>query len=232
MKKFRQKGSVTVEAVIILPLYLLTMVFLLNFLDVFYVRLAVQQGLNNASSTLSQYCYAVDKVVGIEKLTLDEGTSAKAQELAEAITGFTSSAKDTLSIFNEPLSLDSVGKAIEKGKSFVGASSNLVGAIKQVKGEDIVNYLMTSAVETGGGMLVEAMMDDYLDQLKINRNMLPDGIKYNLFVDGTDGRYDLVLQAEYVYDSPLFSVFIDGFRVRQQVVAHPWIGGSTPGLRK
>ena len=219
MKKFRQKGSVTVEAVIILPLYLLTMVFLLNFLDVFYVRLAVQQGLNNASSTLSQYCYAVDKVVGIEKLTLDEGTSAKAQELAEAI-------------FNEPLSLDSVGKAIEKGKSFVGASSNLVGAIKQVKGEDIVNYLMTSAVETGGGMLVEAMVDDYLDQLKINRNMLPDGIKYNLFVDGTDGRYDLVLQAEYVYDSPLFSVFIDGFRVRQQVVAHPWIGGSTPGLRK
>ena len=99
-----------------------------------------------------------------------------------------------------------------------------------IKLQDLLKF--AGAVETGGGMLVEAMVDDYLDQLKINRNMLPDGIKYNLFVDGTDGRYDLVLQAEYVYDSPLFSVFIDGFRVRQQVVAHPWIGGSTPGLRK
>lgn len=231
MKNFRQKGSVTVEAVIILPFYLLTMIFLLNFLDIFYVRLAVQQGLNNASSTLSQYCYAVDKVVGIEKLTLSEETSDKAKALADAVTEFSDSTKSAMGIFNEPLSLDIIPKAMEKGKAFVNAGGNLVDALKSVKGEDVVNYLMTSAVETGGGMLVEAMVDDYLDQLKINRNLLPDGIHYNLFVDGNGGRYDLVLQAEYVYDSPMFSVFFDGFRVRQQVVAHPWIGGSTPGLR-
>ena len=231
MKRKAQKGSATVEAVIVLPIYLLVIVFLLNFLDIFYIRLAVQQGMNNAASTLSQYCYAVDRLVGMEKLTLSDETTEKAKALKEAVDDFGTSAKDAMGMFDKGISLGTLPELLEKGEAFVTDGKALASAVKNVGSEDIINYLLTSAVETGGGMLVEAMVDDYLDQLKINRNLLPGGIQYDLYVDGTDDRYDLVLQAEYVYDSPMFSAFFDGFRIRQQVVSHPWIGGDTDGLK-
>lgn len=250
MKRKKQSGSVTVEAILVLPFYLITIIFFLSFLDVFYIRLAVQQGMGNAASTLSQYCYAVDRLVGIEKLALSDETAGKVEnitgavdELGGAVDGTISAIGSAVETFKDAttgaitsfsqgieIAEDTVQNLLDQGNAVLSAGKNLGEQVRSVNKDDIINYLATGAVETFGGLLVEQMVDDYLDQLKINRNLLPAGIKYYLYVDNNDGRYDLVLQAHYVYDNPMFSMFVEGFHIRQQVVAHPWIGGSTPGL--
>lgn len=226
----KKKGAMTVEAAIVLPLYILLLTFLANFLNVYYLHTVVQHGLNSAASTLAQYCYAVDLTLGIEKLSLQEETSAKAQELGEAINGFYDASTDALELFNSGLTLDNLPKLLSSGQTFISASSNLVSKVRGVTGDDVANLVLTGMVETGGGMLVEAMVDDYLDQMKIDRGLLTGDIRYGLYLT-SDDRHDLVLTAEYEYGDSLFALFTDGFSIRQQAVVHPWIGGSTPGLR-
>lgn len=226
----KKKGAMTVEAAIVLPLYILLLTFLVNFLNVYYLHTVVQHALNGAASTLAQYCYAVDLTLGMENLSLQEETSAKAQELKEAIDNFYTTSTDALSLFNDGISLDNLGRLLESGQNFVSASSNLASKLRGITGEDVANLALTGMVETGGGMLVEAMVDDYLDQMKINRDLLGGDIQYGLYVT-SDGRYDLVLTAAYQYNDPLFALFTPGFAIRQQAVVHPWIGGTTPGLR-
>ena len=68
----RRKGAITVEAVIVLPLYILVILFIINFLNISFLQLAIQQGLNNAGRTLSQYGYALDVAVGIETINSNQ----------------------------------------------------------------------------------------------------------------------------------------------------------------
>ena len=118
---------------------------------------------------------------------------------------------------------------ISNGKNFASATTNLANKLKAVKGDDLVSYLLTTAGETGGGMIVESMVEDYLDQMKVNRNLLSGDIQYALYIDNSTN--DLILKAAYCYNDPMFSIFTEGFAIEQQVVVHPWIGGKTPGLR-
>ena len=88
MKENGKKGAITVEAVMILPLYILVILFLINFMNITYTQLTVQQGLNNAGRMLAQYGYAMDVAVGLENLndtadvdTFEESTKTVFQSL-------------------------------------------------------------------------------------------------------------------------------------------------------
>lgn len=223
------RGSMTVEATIIMPLYILILMFLANFMNIFYLHQTVQYGLNNAGSVLAQYCYAVDKTVGMDKFVLSEDTQGKASEIGAAMEQFNSATQTAMNSFDGGITLDKLGELIDNGKAFASASSNLANKLRRVNGDDLVSYLLTTAGETGGSMIVKSMVEDYLDQMKVNRNLLGGEIQYALYVDQSS--YDLILKASYCYNDPIFAIFTEGFAVEQQVVVHPWIGGSTPGLR-
>lgn len=227
MKK--ERGSMTVEATIIMPLYILLLMFLANFMNIFYLHQTVQYGLNNAGSVLAQYCYAVDKTIGMDKFVVSEDTQGKFSDIGAAMEQFNTSAQKAMGSFDGGITLDKLGELIDNGKAFASASGNLAGKLRSVSGDDLVSYLLTTAGEAGGGMIVKAMVEDFLDQMKVNRNLLSGDIQYALYVDNSN--YDLILKASYCYNDPIFSIFTDGFAVEQQVVVHPWIGGSTPGLR-
>lgn len=227
MKKAR--GSMTVEATIIMPLYVLLLMFLANFMNIFYLHQTVQYGLHNAGSVIAQYCYAVDKTVGMEKFTVSEDTQGKFSDIGAAMDEFNSAAQTAMSTFDGGFTLDKLDDLITNGKKFASASGNLADKLRSVNGNDLVSYLLTTAGEAGGGMIVKAMVEDYLNQMKVNRNLLNGDIQYALYVDNSS--YDLILKAAYCYNDPIFSIFTDGFAIEQQVMVHPWIGGSTPGLR-
>lgn len=230
MKKMR--GSMTVEATIVLPIYILLLVFIMNFLNIFYMKLVIQSGLNNAGTTIAQYCYAVDLLVpnGMENFTLNESTPSKTAEIGDSINEFVGSAERTLGVFNEDFSISMLSSLISNGKDFLTAGNRLANAMKNVNGDDVKNYLFTTAAETGGSLLVETMVENYLDDMKVNRGLIDGEIEYEMYI--TNGRYDIVLIARYLYKNTTFSVFMDKpFYVEQQVVVHPWIGGSTKGLR-
>ncbi len=228
----RMRGSMTVEATIVLPIYILLLVFVISFLNIFYMRLVVQSGLNNAGTTIAQYCYAIELTVpgGMENFTLNESTPDKVSEIGDSINEFMGSAERTLEGFNEGLSMDMLPDLISNGKDFVTAGKRLANAMKDVEGDDIKNYLFTTAAETGGGLLVKTMVERYLDDMGVNRGLIDGDIEYEMYI--AKDSYDLVLIARYLYKNTTFSIFMDKpFYVEQQVVVRPWIGGSTEGFR-
>lgn len=225
----RARGSMTVEATIVLPFYILLLMFLANFMNIYYLHQAVQFGLNNAGSVLAQYCYAVEQTVGMDKFSVSEETQEKFSDIGSAMETFNSATQQAMSTFDGGITIDKLGELINNGKSFANASANLANKLRSVKGDDLVSYLLTTASEAGGGMIVKAMVENYLEQMKVNRNLLSGDIQYALYMDNSTN--DLILKAAYCYNDPMFSIFTDGFAIEQQAVVHPWIGGSTPGLR-
>lgn len=226
----KQSGSITVEATLVLPVYILAILFIINFLNISYLQLTIQQGLNNAGRTLSQYCYAVDLTLGIEKINQEaEKIDGKVKEVEGVVTNFKEITGTAASIFQE-FSLDRLKELVSQGKAFLKSVKSMKSSLAQIKGGDIVDYLLTTGSELGTSMLVEAMVDEYLNEMKVNRSMLNGKIQYQVCLSPKGD--DLVLIATYQYQSGMFSMFTDGIDMRQVVVLHPWVGGKTKGVRQ
>lgn len=234
MEKYRmntaaKKGAITVEAVIILPLYILVILFIINFLNISYLQLTIQQGLNNAGNVLAQYSYALDMAVGVENFNsnnVDENV-AKAKTAYDSLKSFTSHLGSLFTDF----SFEKLQNIITEGQSMAGDFDTMVTGFKSMSMEDIATYLLTTGAETGASMIVAGTVDEYLTEMKVNRSMIENNeIHYRVCMD--DDTQDIILIATYRYQSPMFSVFTDGIDMRQVVVVHPWIGGDTKGVRQ
>lgn len=224
----RRKGAITVEAVIVLPLYILLILFIINFLNISFLQLAIQQGLNNAGRTLSQYGYALDVAVGIETINSNQ-VDANVATVGPVVDTFQEISGDIGDLFQD-FSFARVPSVLEKGKQLGEQVKTMASSLKSITGEDVVSYLLTTGAETGMSMLVEYTVDEYLTEMKVNRNMLDGRIRYRVCMD--DDTQDIVLIATYRYQSGMFSLFTDGIDMRQVVVIHPWIGGKTQGIRQ
>ena len=108
--------------------------------------------------------------------------------------------------------------------------NTMKNAFTSITGDDVVSYLLASGTEMGASMLVGNIVDDYLTEMKVNRNMLEGDIQYRVCLD--DKTQDIVLIATYHYEAGIFSLFLDGIDMRQVVVVHPWVGGKTGGVRQ
>ena len=135
----KKRGSITVEAAVVLPFYILLLTFLANFLNIYYTHQVIQHGLNSAGSTLAQYCYAIDLTLGMDKLTLQEETSAKAQELGEAVNQFYTTAGNTLSSFNDGISLDTLLKELSYSSTIISAIHRYICSLASSYGSISIN---------------------------------------------------------------------------------------------
>lgn len=230
MKK--RRGSITVEATIILPIYILVLLFVLNFMNIFYTQLAVQEGLNSTASTVAQYCYVADLLVGVDRFSLSEETSSDVDNVVTGVKSVQNNLDGVISIFSEDFELSKIGDAIGKGEDLLKSVGDLGTAVKGIANkEDIVNLLLAGSVEAGGSAALSALMNSYLDKMKINRNLIDGPMVFTLAMDSSNSN-DLVLSAYYHYKDPMLSNFVDTIDMKQSVVVHPWIGGVTEGLRQ
>lgn len=220
-----KKGALTVEAIIILPLYILVILFIISFLNISYLQMAIQQGLNNAGRTLAQYGYALDVAVGIEQINtnaIDENVAT----IEPVVHTFEELTADITGLFSD-FSFDRLREALLTADRMGQQMDTMTNALGSITGEDVVSYILTAGAESGASVLVGNAVDQYLREMKVNRNMLEDGIHYRVCMDDT--AQDIVLIATYRYR---MQMFIDGIDMRQIVIVHPWIGGSTAGVRQ
>lgn len=231
MKK-KQKGSMTVEASIILPFYILTMVFVLNFMNIFYMQLAIQEGLNSTATVLAKYCNVAAVTVGMDSFTLSEKNASNVQSLKTDINTFATNMGEVTNTMKNGFKLSNLEALTKAGKKMFDSAKSMAKTVKDTGGGDVTNLILSGAVELAGGAGVTAIMDNYLQEMKVNQNFL-DGnpgekVKFYLALSQKDN--DLILTAEYRYKSPMFSVFFDSIPMKQSVVVHPWVGYKTKGL--
>lgn len=232
MKKKHQKGSLTVEATVILPIYLLTLFFVLNFMNIFYMQLAIQEGLNNTASVLGKYCNVAAVTVGMDRFELSKGNSDRVTALQTDINSFGKDLNHVVDILQGDFSLERLSDLIDAGKGMYTSVSDIAHEVAGIGGDDVTNLLLSGAVELAGSAGVTAIMNDYLREMHVNQNLLEgaDGEKLKFFLALDRENHDIVLTAQYRYKDPMFSIFFDSIDMKQSVVVHPWVGGSTPGL--
>lgn len=222
----KRKGVLTVEAAIILPVFLMVMVFVLSILKLFYFHLVMQQALQNVGTTLAQYGYVIDKVIDLETFSLKEETKEAEENLVTSVNDFFTTGSELALLVTDKISLDEIGEIISKGQELGNNAEAVLTAAKAAANkETIVNYLLVSAMNGAGGLFVDWMTKDYLDAMEAKNETL-ENFKYAFYVEA--GTKDFLLVAEYDYTLPLFVT--KPIRIQQAVRVHPWVGGETEGI--
>lgn len=236
----KRKGVLTVEAAIILPIFIMVMFFILSIMKLFYFHLVMQQALQNVGRTLAQYGYVIDDVIGLQKFTMSEETKEVEGKLKQDASAAIESSKKLIQEVQDSFSgkasgfgPDKIGDFIDLGKDFgekIGKLAKTLKSLKAVNGKIIVNYLFASAMNEVGGVFVEWMIGDYLDSMQASNGTITN-IKYSLYVDAragegdkVSGTKDIILVVDYDYSLDFF--FFDKVRIRQAVRVHPWTGGG------
>lgn len=210
----------TVEALCILPVFIIVMFFVLNIMNVFYYHLVMQQALNNTARVLAQYGYVIDRTIGFDNFRLSDGAEKTEQTLIDGVQNTIDSARRMVEETEKGFSLSTLGGIIEKAKDLQASLSGLKTALSGVTGDQIVNYLLISAMNMADDKFVEWMVGDYLAEMQVNQNSITD-LEYMLYIEKETN--DIVLVARYGYR---MRYFINTLWFEQTVRVHPWIGGA------
>lgn len=225
-KMNRRKGVLTVEAAIVLPIFVMVMAFVLNIMQLFYFHLVMQQSLQNVALTLAQYGYVVERTIGLENLALQTETKNKEQEIITGVNAVIDEGRTMISLLSN-FTIDNLPTIMDSGGKFKDKAESLVNTIKGVDKETIVNYLLVSAMNEVGGDFVKWMIGDYLSEMGADTGAI-DSLEYQLIIE-TETK-DMLLIVEYDYKVNF--IFTDTLRFQQMVRVHPWVGGNTEGLYK
>ena len=101
----KQKGSLTVEAALVFPLVIITLLFIANILNICMTHMCMQQALNNTAKKISQDSYLIYRFAGEENYSnfidnlnkIDENYAefeSKATDTKEALNSVQKSIKD------------------------------------------------------------------------------------------------------------------------------------------
>lgn len=227
----RKKGSMTVEASLTLPLFILVLLLIINFLNIFYLQLVIQQGLNHVGNTVGEYFYAVSLLTDINQFTMSDETKGKAQQLQESVTNVADSATGTLQIINDGISLEKLPALVDSGNKLHQDITDVKNSIEAIGLEDVKGYLFASGIDAASGGIVKLMMDQYIKDMNINTNLIDGEIKYHVFLLNEGENNDIIFMAVYTYRHNMFASFFDKIPMRQAVRVHPWVGGKTAGIR-
>lgn len=222
--KSRRKGVLTMEAAIILPIFITVMVFLLSVMKLFYFHLVMQQAVNNVGRTMAQFGYVIDRVVDINNFSLKSETQKKEDAIATSVNTVIQDGKEMAVAFQD-FGVETLGTMIDSGKKFGADVKVAAEAIKAVKGEDIINYLLVSAMNDVGGDFVRWMIGDYLDAMQSNSNAIQN-IEYSFYVETDTKDFLFVVEYDYKFDLLLKKPL----HFQQVTRLHPWVGGSTEGI--
>lgn len=216
----KSKGILTVEALCILPVFILVMFFVLNIMNVFYFHLVMQQALNNTARVLAQYGYVIDHTIGFDSFRLDEETKETEADVIEGVQGTVDSVSAMVGEIEKGFSFSTIQGIIEKAKGLQESLSRLGDVLSKADDGQIVNYLFVSAMNMADDKFLEWMIGDYLTQMQVNQDSIAD-LEYRLYVEKeTD---DIVLVARYGYR---MCYFIDTLWLEQTARVHPWIGSK------
>lgn len=232
----KRKGVLTVEAAIVLPVFIMVMFFVLSIMKLFYFHLVMQQSLQNVGRTLAQYGYVIDDLIGLEKFSMEKETAEAEAGLKQGVDAVITDSRKLISHLQGKLTLETVEAVLNDGKEFAEHLNELGGTLELIKKNPtiIVNYLLVSAMNEAGGEFVRWMIGDYLDNMQASNGTISN-LQYSLFVDAqgegsrkVSGTKDIILIVDYDYSLPFF--FFDKIRIRQQVRVHPWVGGPSEGV--
>ncbi|MBP1565734.1 MAG: pilus assembly protein [Oscillospiraceae bacterium] len=211
MKKIKTfKGSVTVEASLALPIFLLGFVLILSLVRIIRVESMIQHSVNRMAIELSEYCYAADKLSLTDAIVKSNMTVGEAVENIAGMTG----------LMSDETSEDSEGMAVitELTDFLLGDTADM--AISGPIVEGICHMLMPKYIAEN-----KTKADKYLEELS---GITISDIDFRYSTLLKDGK-SVKLTAIYNLKLNTFGFFEDDmkFTMQNNASTAAWLGNMT-----
>lgn len=227
------RGSLTVEATLILPIVLISWFTIINLLNIYLLQAGIQQALNSTAQRISEYCYLLERVDMLDDvadiMNMSGTTTQKSSKLKESFNDMGTHAQkigDELSNF----SISSIQTIVDEAHGFSESAQNAYEVLKNVTEEDLTDYFLSELSNVGGGTLMGLFVNQYISDLQINTRDLSE-LDYtkSKFLYGNDQEFTLVVT--YTYHNPLSIKFFSEVEMAQMVTMRPWVGDVGTGLK-
>lgn len=228
----KRSGSLTVEAMLILPLVFVSWLTIINLINIYYLQFCVQQALNNTAQRVAEYCYLLDRTGKLDELsevmTMDSTTSKKSKGLKTNLNEMTGYAKDLGADFSD-FSLDKIEDIKTNVSGFADSAKSAFSTLSDIDLNDLKEYFASELSNAGTGMLMGAFVDSYISDLNVDvKDISKIDYSKSQFLYGSEQQFTIV--ATYTYHNPLSIRLFSDVEMAQMVTMRPWIGASHSGL--
>ena len=167
MKK-RQKGSITVEATLFLPLFFLAFVSIYSLISFTRAQLIVQYAADQAAKEVAQYSYILEKIGILDSL---DGLNSRSEDFEKNIKSIEEQLQTVQQAGENALNgEDPVGNTIEAGKAakdvygtvsgYVDDPESFISGVLTVFKKDAINGISTYMVNTVAKSCVMKQLSD------------------------------------------------------------------------
>lgn len=231
-KRKSENGSVVTEASIALPIFIIAVFLIINFVNILCLHNKIQFAINSTAHEIASYSY-LDSALHIHQ-TLND-VSADGAAYTEPLD---TASNDILECLESIQNLkDDVGGAVDKTKTAAEDIGNLVENPKETAigagyaGYDALVYMARSGI---GALAVQGLIGKYLDDGFLKIYGVKDGLSglsfrdSSVFNDEDSRMVDIVVK--YDVDLKFFSFVLNSNKPKitivQRVTVPAWLDGD------
>ena len=219
----RQKGSLTVEATLVFPIYIMAILTIISLLNIYYTHAIVQQALNNTALQIAQCSYIVDKAGLIDTFDWTNSSVKKMDTLKTTANETMEAVKSTMESFSGGFTIETMGNIIGNAQTLGDKVKALSEQIKALEKDDWVALVVNIVLDGSGDKLTEVMVNCYLEDMHLNRDNIID-MDFSMSKFYYNSNHDITLVVTYTYKNPFVIKFFDEVDILQTTTVHPWIG--------
>lgn len=227
MKKNR--GVLTVEATLAFPIYIMAILTIVSFLNIFYTHAVMQQALNNTALRIAEYSYALKVTDALEVFQWGDEADAKLTKYQGMVTDVSTTAEKTMQSFSNGFTIETLPEILSNAKKFGSSVDGLATALssenKESLGKFAVGIFLGTVTDTTGDILIAALVKNYLKDMKLNLNNV-ENMDFSMSKFYYGPNQDVTLVVTYEYRNPLGIKFFDSAKIMQTCTVHPWIGSK------
>jgi len=223
-----QRGSLTVEAAIVVPAFLCVIISIVFLIKAVYTREIVQHAIDETAREISTYSY-ICYAAGINDLhdLIDNRLNQSSETFDAHLSSILDSYKDLNSVFG------ALGTIIEISGDPMGELKNIVCKVSDIFFEDIktknmipiIKMLVKKHLSDGEIQETETdMVNDNLKKLNISNGF--EGLDFSKSKILKDEDKNIEIAVEYVLKLPLPLNVLPEMRVTQKAVSKAWLGGD------
>ena len=231
-KQTGRRGSLTVEATLILPFVLISWLTIINMLNIYYLQSCIQQALNNTAQRLSEYCYMLQRADLLDQveeiMSMEASTSQASSTLKDNLNEMGTHAQ-SIGNYLQNFSLGSIRGIIDEAKAFISCAKTAYATVKSINADNIKDFFLSELSNAGTGVLVGAFVNSYIKDLKVSTTNI-SALDYTKSKYFYDGEQHFAIVVTYQYHNPLSIKFFSDVPMMQMVTMRPWVGAAGTGL--
>ena len=142
----KEKGALTLEATLVFPIYIVAIMTIVSFLNIFYTQAVMQQALNHTATLISQYSYAIGKADDGKGLDFFIGAEKEQDNIKNDMKKVGDSAQVALGSIAGGISISELPTVTGNLGTFAGNIASLISDVQGLNKEKIASVIVKALI--------------------------------------------------------------------------------------